>query len=193
VKIAIGIPSTDMVHADFAMSLALVVSNARECKHEVALINQKTSIIEKGRYEIVEAAKALKADALFFMDSDMVFPPDILVTLLSSGKEIIGCNYTTRRPPIRVTCRDINGKFVNYGFTTVQEVGYIGTGCLLIDMKVFDKLNKPYFRVEYDKEKGFISEDYCFCEDARKNGFKIHCDFGLSRNIKHIGSSTYAI
>jgi len=56
----------------------------------------------------------------------------------------------------------------------------IPTGCLLINMGVFDKLSKPYFRFETDANGAIVGEDYVFCDRAREAGFRIWCDAVMS-------------
>lgn len=189
-KIAIGIPSGDMVHADFAVSLACMVSFAlSKGVQVVGIINEKASIIEKARHTIVEQAMTMGADAIFFLDTDMVFPPDTLVRLLEADKAIIGCNYSTRRQPYQMTCRNEQREYVDPLDRGVRAVGFIATGCLLINLDIFRKLGKPYFEVKWNAARGwFDGEDYVFCQKARDKGCSVFCDFDLSREIQHIGT-----
>ena len=193
-KVALGIPSGDMVHADFANSLATLTAfcaGTQMC--DIAIINQKSSIVEKGRHYIIKKAMEKKADKILFLDSDMIFPRETLLRLLHHKKNIVGCNYPTRRMPIQPTCRD-KGSNTLCGSKGLKEVGFIATGCLLIDMKVFKKIGEPYFVVEWDrKRKAHIGEDYQFCDRVRHNGFKIFCDFDLSNRIFHIGTHLFNI
>ena len=196
-KVIVGIPSTDMVHADFAVSLSMITMyTVSACPdiHLLGTINEKTSIIEKGRSRIAEVALASPADKLLFLDSDMVVPYTIIRRLVDADKDIIGCNYVTHRPPIKGTCRGLDGEFVDPTKTGVQEVGFIGTGCLLIDLKVFRQMGKPYFNVEWDKEKEqFNGEDYVFCKRARAAGFKVFCDLDDSHKVLHLGNTSFIL
>lgn len=196
-RVAIGVPSTDMVYADFAVCLALMMHYTAVERPDiqiVGVINQKTSIIEKGRSDIVASAFELGAEALLFLDSDMMFPPQLLRELVNASQDIVGCNYTTRRRPLRITCRDEKGNPAHVAEKGLKEVGYIGTGALFIKMSVFEKIGKPYFTVKWDEEKQYyLGEDYMFCETARAAGFKVHCDFDLSKHVLHIGQVNYGI
>lgn len=194
VKVVIGVPTTGMVHADFAMSLATIVHYTAGSKDvEVAsIVNQKTSIIQKGRHDIVKEAQKLEADKLLFLDSDMVFPPNLLTGLAKHKKNIVGCNYATRVHPIKPTARFENKDFISLKPQGLIEVGYLGTGSLMVDMKVFDKIGDPYFRVEY-KDKAFHGEDYNFCKDAREAGFKVFCDTNLSKEVRHLGQQEFMV
>lgn len=191
-NLIIGVPSQDIVHADFAMSLAMIVHytiSKRPDLNIVAIINEKGSTVQKQRHRIIEQALKLKVDKILFLDSDMVFPPDVIRTLVNWGEDIIGCNYTTRRRPIKPICRKEDKVFHDYKRRGKDEVGYLGTGCLLISTKVFKKIGKPYFDMLYDFEiNDWHGEDYSFCKRAREAGYRVYCDNDLSREIGHIGS-----
>lgn len=192
-KLAIGIPSGDMVHTDFAMSLtSMIAFTLMNCKdlEIVGVINEKTSLVHKSRNSIVRQAEALGANKLLFLDSDMAFPIDLIKELLYSGEKIIGCDYMRRRPPYHSLAKDKDGKPFPIDMQGVREAKEIGTGCLLIDMSVFAKLSKPYFDTEYDPASDdFISEDYKFCAKARLAGYQIWCDLDLSNIIGHCGQT----
>lgn len=188
-KLVIGVPSGDMVHADFAMSLAILIANS---KHDIMIANVKTALIQRSRHDIVKQALELGADKLLFLDSDMIFPADVIDRLVKSKKTIIGCNASTRTAPFKSLCKDKNGDLIDIASDKVEEVGYIGTGCLLIDMKVFYKIGEPYFNVIWGKDS-FLSEDYNFSVVARELGFKIFCDSKMSKEIKHIGVARYSL
>ncbi len=53
------------------------------------------------------------------------------------------------------------------------ECDGVGGGCLLIHKRVFDAIEKPYFKCNPNT---FIGEDFYFCRKAREAGFKIYLD-----------------
>lgn len=188
-KIALGIPSMDMCHTDFAMSLAMLVSNS---SHELGIINEKTSVIQKGRHTIVERALELGADKILFLDTDMVFPRDTIDRLIARDKLIVGCNASTRTAPFKSTAKDLDGKYVDIKSDMITKVGYLGTGCLLVDMEVFKKIGKPYFDIKWN-DVDFLNEDYNFCVRAREEGYDIWCDTKMSKEIVHLGQARYTL
>jgi hypothetical protein len=58
------------------------------------------------------------------------------------------------------------------------EVDATGTGCLLFDMDVFLKTDKPWFAFSVHDNKP-VGEDIYFCSKARENGVKIHIDTSI--------------
>lgn len=186
--VAIGIPSGDMVHADFAMRLATLCLNpgARTC-----IINAKSSLVALGRNQCVEAAKLAGATHLLFLDSDMLFPIDTMTRLLRHNKDIVGAAYSQRVAPFHPLGVTQEGEHMHVT-SGLRRMKIIPTGCLLINLKIFDKLAKPWFNTRVEGEK-ILGEDYYFCEQAHKAGFEIWCDGDLSREVGHIGQKIYQL
>lgn len=157
------------------------------------LVNSKCSLVEVGRNNIVAAAQQIEATHLLFLDSDMMIPPQTLERLMSHGKAIVGATYTKRRGPFDLTHRELDGGPGQLTGAALREVSRIATGCLLIDMKVFEKLTKPYFPVMWSPEGECISEDNVFCDRAREQGFSVWLDMDLSREVQHLGQYSYRL
>lgn len=82
--------------------------------------------------------QALKSDCthLWFVEDDMVLPPDTLIKMLQKDKAVITVNYpTTKKADAAV-------------LTIKGRVIYGGTGCTLVAREVFDELKEPYFRTD---------------------------------------------
>ena len=197
-KLAIGIPSGDQCFMDFTISLSQMLMYTLENRgmikglsRDIAIINAKSSIVHKGRSEIIEGCVRNGIDKVLMVDTDMTFPPSTAIDLLKRNKKIVAANVCSRRPPMIPNTRDINRKIIDFRKVHgVKEVGYVGTGLIMIDVDVFVKLGKPYFNIEWDeKNQRFDGEDYNFCEKAREKDYKIYCDFDLSEHVGHIGTT----
>jgi cellulose synthase/poly-beta-1,6-N-acetylglucosamine synthase-like glycosyltransferase len=190
-KVAICFPSADMVHADFALSLAGLCNAAAPI--ETPVVNNKSSIVAIARNNGVQRAQELGADFVLFLDSDMVFPRTTLHRLLLSGKDIVGATYPKRVPPYAMLGAAAHMP-PRYEAPGLVEMRHMPTGCLLIGMKVFEALSRPYFRFGFDELTGAIAgEDYVFCDRAREAGFSVWCDAHLSQEIGHIGQQVFRI
>jgi glycosyltransferase involved in cell wall biosynthesis len=185
-RVAIVVPSGDMVHADFAMAYAQLCMASAGLP--LQLITVKSSIVAQARNNGVELARNFGANFIFFLDSDMLFPPTALFRLLLHRKDIVGATYTKRVAPFEI----LGAKLAEQPAVLsgdLLEMQRIPTGCLLISMAVFDKLSKPYFQFGTDADGAIVGEDYVFCDRAREAGFRIWCDAVLSREIGHIGQN----
>lgn len=184
--VAIAIPSGDMVHADFAMRLATMCLNPGA---RAFVVNAKTSLVMVGRNQCVEAARLAKATHLLFLDSDITFPSDTLSRLLAHHKDIVGGLYVQRAPPhlpLGITFEGTH-EVITSGFRRMKQMP---TGCLLLNLGIFDKLPKPWFNTKEVGEK-IMGEDYYFCERVLEAGYEIWCDGNLSREIAHIGQKAF--
>lgn len=196
-KVAVCVPSADLIHARCWLSLLSLSAPAIE----LGFLNWRSCYVTEARNALVGMAKEWGADWLLFLDSDMTFPPDTLFRLLAWNKDIVGGTYVKRVPPHEIICAaDIvdpeTAKTVGNGLI---EMKAMPTGCLLIRMSVFEKFKRPYFRMSYVDESPEnpdgkeIGEDINFCREARLKGFRIWCDVGLSRDLGHLGVQEFKI
>ncbi|CAB5083047.1 Anp1 [Burkholderia cenocepacia] len=195
-RVGVCIPSGDMVHADFAMSLAALAFTTR---HPIALLNAKGSLVVTNRNTLVDQAAQLDCEWLLFLDSDLVFPRDTVARLIAHDKDIVGATYCKRVPPYEVLGRTLTGERLEAAFGLVEVAG-LPTGCLLVRRAVFDALRRPYFRTpahedgDVDGMPAHIEgEDYYFCRVAREAGFSVWLDVDLTMQLGHIGQQIFAI
>lgn len=188
-RVAISFPSSDMVHADFALALAGLCNSTQPI--ETSLVNNKSSIVAMARNNGVKCAQDMHADFILFLDSDMTFPRSTLHRLLAHRKDIVGATYTKRVSPFTLLGAVYDRE------QAVDECGLIRmrhmpTGCLLIRMTVFEKLSSPHFRFLTNEATGEIhGEDYVFCDRAHDAGFEVWCDAALSLELGHIGQRIF--
>ncbi|MCK5604902.1 hypothetical protein KAR91_23630 [Candidatus Pacearchaeota archaeon] len=185
--VALCCPSGEMMYAHTSFDMSDMIAYTTNKGIKVATINRQQCYLGPSRNELVEEAKKVKADYLFFEDSDMRAPKDTIIRLMSHRKEIVGCNYRRRRPPYApIISKDVNGKRLDYKKGGVVNIGKIPTGMLLIDMKVFDKIPQPYFVTLHSHGgNSFLGEDLFFCQEVKKEGIRVYCDLDLSEEIGH--------
>lgn len=194
IRVALTYCSGDMVHADFANVLVMLAIYTRQHGVLANIVNPKCANIDVGRSNGVEVAYHMKADYLFFVDSDMMVPPETICRLLEHRKPVIGASYCQRRLPFRMTHSELDGTLGTFdnADTGLREVARLPTGCMLIDMKVFETFEKPYFRMEYPGDGRSISEDNYFCDRVREKGHTIWLDCDLTKEVRHIGTYPYS-
>lgn len=155
-------------------------------------------VIHESRNLLVEKALELDATHILFIDDDMIFPPEALIKLLENDVDIV-CGLAFRKvapydPVIFNLYENIDGTIDIFALEKIKEglveIDAIGSAFVLIKRRVFEKMEKPWYRWGdtsfgiYTKSGG-LGEDISFSLHAKRQGFKVHCDTDLI--ITHIG------
>ncbi|MDA9302749.1 hypothetical protein N9578_01520 [bacterium] len=195
-KVAICIPVRDSVTAAFSFSLAMLMKKCGDSGLKTTLHMVMGSEIASQRQQLAQQALETDCSHILWLDSDMTFPASILDNLLSSKKDIIACNYSTRVKPYRpvafTSTVDMDERLEEKN--GIHPVVAVGFGCMLIKRSVFENMDLPYFSVEWNKDyTSLTGEDLYFCNKARSSGFKIYIDCDMSNKISHIGSTAFTL
>ena len=195
INLSVCVPARDTVNTGFAYDLARMSARWYANAPEGSAFNLhflQGTLIADQRCKLVEMALRANADWLLFLDSDMRFPIDLVDRLMSHDKDIVACNYATRRLPVKtVAFKDWAAleHVYSLGKTGLEQVAAVGMGAMLIRADVFKKLGYPWFQIHYlPSAKMWAGEDMFFCELARKAGFDIWIDHDTSQWIGHTGS-----
>ena len=152
----------------------------------------KGPYFESARDRIVASRNILRKKVLeenydFFLslEQDVIQPADIIENLLQHKKEVISAVYFMPHINGLIPMLGIRGKekysYLQFDMVDksneLMQVDYAGMGVILISKKVLEKIN---FRT--DEKPGF--DDWFFCKDVEKEGFKIFAD--LSIKCKHL-------
>ncbi|HEY1249180.1 MAG TPA: hypothetical protein VGE97_09345 [Nitrososphaera sp.] len=123
------------------------------------------------RNRIVEQFMATDCQTLIMVDDDIVPPPHLLETLPNYIPEyaIVAIPHPMPHPInseqlILTAYKDGKPCDLTEG---INEVDTVATGCCAIGREVFDTLR---FRMQ---DTGSMSDDFLFCEDLRKAGYKV--------------------
>lgn len=133
--------------------------------------------------------RQMEGDWVCFIDSDQEFSPDTLLRLLAWKRPIVGALIAGRHSPFPI-CAFLGMQSLPYETLLAEglvEVDAVGTGFMLIDRAVFNRLKDPWFEVgQVNSERA--GEDTYFCQKARAAGFSIAVDCGAV-----VGHSTGAV
>jgi glycosyltransferase involved in cell wall biosynthesis len=143
------------------------------------------------RNECIRRCRGNNFEWAFFIDDDVFIPENALDLMLRANKDIVsGIYWTKTENPAPVIFKEM-GKGPMYEFEPDQviPIGGSGAGCLLINMRFFDKFDEaglPYF-VEnwvYTDPQGMkmkcpIGEDHYFFLKAKELGFQAYAHTGI--------------
>lgn len=218
VKMYLGIPSTGS-RAD--LQTYFLRDAEKKYGDRIEFIYPKQCIHRSfhdfARNSIVEEFKESGADVLWFIDSDVV-PPDNVLDLITEHLDkwmVSGACYPIWMVPPGgdETCVlftayngivEKDGKVTGIGMTEVPQKGLafvdgLATGCLLIKKEVFELLKKPYFEFKYDPETRQFKEgeDLGFAIKLNKLGIQFFTDYSMVckhyKNVCLLDINNYAV
>lgn len=187
-RILIAVPCMDSVPSQFAQSLA-TLNKVEDC----IVAFQMGSLIYNSRNYLASMAVKLECDYVLWLDSDMVFSPDVLEKLFEDrekGDIITGLYYRRVEPykPVLFSKLDIKDDGCDWeGYDDYPdelfEIEGCGFGCVLTPTNVFiDVMNK--FGNMFAPIGG-VGEDLSFCWRAKQCGYSIMADPRVQ--LGHVG------
>ena len=193
-KIFIAVPSLDTVPALFCQSLALL-----QRAGDTMIGFEVGSLVYNARNNLARQAIKAEADYVLWLDSDMVFSPDLLQRMMKVSKEndidfLTGLCF--RRKPPYTPClfdkleRLENGAGASYtALMSVPDgrfkVGGCGFAGVLMTTDVILSVSAKFGGRMFDPLPGF-GEDVAFCWRARQCGYDIWCDSEIE--LGHVGN-----
>lgn len=145
------------------------------------------------RNQLVDGAKQYGCTHILFLDVDHRHNPDTIPMLMSHNKPIVsGLSFMRQDPYDPCMFRGMINQYetvTEWETDELIEVDSVGGACLLVDMEVFENVEKPWFDFianPDEKVKFGIGEDVYFCNKAKQAGYKIYVDTRCTN--KHIGA-----
>jgi len=132
-KVGVILPSRGLI---FSQTAEEIVTNVQGVRHKFFFAH-KLPIPECFETPTRRALQDKTITHLWFVEDDMILPPDVLKSLVDADKESIACNYPINNQGRDAMLIDAEGRVV-----------FSGTGCLLVKRAVFERMKKPYFRTD---------------------------------------------
>ena len=189
-KTLIAIPAMDTVPTQFCSALSML-NKLGDC---VVSFNVG-SLVYTSRNKLAQTAIQMDTDYIFWLDSDMVFNPDILERMMNTMQEkkldILSGLYFRRVPPYTAVLFDkleiVDGKCEFTNFDEVPQemfkAGGVGFGCVLMKTDVAFDVYSEY--LDMFSPIASVGEDLSFCWRARQCGYDIWVD--PSVKLGHVG------
>ena len=172
----------------------------------VATARELTALdLSNHNYDSNQVASGIEYKKIFWIDSDIEWKPEDFLKLYESELEIVSGLYQLDWAGT-VAVNYPNGRGVPTRVNKVEfllhdapvEVGGVGFGFLAVKQGVFEKMARPWFlinRVQWSESnpelKVNVGEDYSWCANASRAGFKIWVD--PSVKVKHHKETVYEI
>lgn len=134
-----------------------------------------------------------QAEAVLFVDQDMILPLDIIPHLMSVGEEIVGAVYFYKEEPhdpMAFTSWEPLTKMKEFDGTRVQQVASIGMGATLIKTGLLRRMRDTFGDEEWFKSER-SGEDQHFCYRCHQMGVPVWLDGRIIAD--HVGDKVYCI
>ena len=202
-----------LLHAEYVESLVNTIRWMETKGLSYKFLNKQSSFIPSGRelvatdsYDFNWDSKEVGSGAytygkIFWIDSDIEWSVEDFARILASPFDVLGGMYATapdgtvavarfdeKRRPKKTNEVDF---FMNEEMTEVFGLGF---GFIAMKSGVFESMDRPWFKIEQMQwdELTFtvnVGEDYSWCMNARRNGYKIWVDPGVK--VKHHKETIY--
>lgn len=142
------------------------------------------SSIPLARNTLVRRALERQSDALFWFDSDMIFPWESIQRLHGHDVPIVGATYRRRLPPYAPL-----GKLLEPIDKTkiLHPAEYLPGGMMYVRREVYEAIPYPWYDEAGGLDEDYVTDDTFFCRRATAAGFPILCDTLLTQHVSHIG------
>lgn len=181
-KTMVAVPCMDQVQTEFCSSLVNM-----KAVGEVQFAFMTCSLVYKSRTDLAELAVKQGCDYVLWLDSDILFPPSLMVDLWDDmkGRDIVTGVYHMRRPPFKPviwkTLRQGLTKeenefeeYTDYPTDDLFQVEGCGFGVIMMRTEVLKSVIDRYGDT-FAPLPGY-GEDLSFCIRARGCGYDIWCD-----------------
>jgi len=208
-SIAVAMPVRRSVHPATMVDVLRVIQTIDDMGWPVTFFNVTGTHVHKARNMIVNhllhPLHRQRHTHVLMIDADMAVRPDIALRLAAAEMPIVGATAVRGQAP-RNPCAWIYGRtphgvidpndykfketwdaiddarFNRYPATL--EVDAIGTGVVLIDLRVFHRIPEPWFF--YDENNDAMTSDVYFCLKAKRAGIPVVLDAGCEVGHLHL-------
>lgn len=191
-KLLIAIPTMDTVPVEFLRSMIALVEDLdlEGVDYEVAF--ESGTLVYMARDRLTDVAINGDYTHILWLDSDMVFEPNLLEELQFSGKSFVTAIAHTRRPPYN-SClfKDIRletlerWKAKDYPGDTFEVAG-CGFACVLMETGILKEVKEIYGTCFTPIPR--YGEDISFCKRAGALGYRIWAEPNI--RLGHVGKYT---
>ena len=200
-SILICVPTMSTVPVEFLSSF----TGLRRVGESHVLMTRDT-LVYSARNSLALTAVQREYDWLLWLDSDMVFEPDLLERLLAEAEEknldvLSGLYFKRTSPTEPVILKKLDWRvnaegavereaeaYLDYPRDALFEVEGAGTGCLLTRVGIYRKVMERFGITPFQPLPN-LGEDYSFCWRLKQLGIKMHCDSRIK--LGHAGTWIY--
>jgi hypothetical protein len=196
-RVAVCLPARDQMHTATSFCLYNLAQDLTHNRIEHTLFVSPGTLIANQRHELVKSSIEWGATHVLFIDSDITFQPEHVLSLIEHKLPIVGAAYSKRVEPIIPTAwyniDDWDSWIkVEEHSEDLIEVAAMGLGFCLIETSVFEKLSLPWFQLGF-KQGQYTGEDIEFFRKVSENDIPIYLDINVTKELGHLGTFEFKV
>lgn len=190
-KLLIAIPAMDFICTEFVKSLLRLTDKLKDDGVDFETRIEAGTLVYFARDKLARYAMNNGFTHVLWLDSDMVFEPEILEDLQFSGKSFVsGIAHGRRKPYMSCLFKSYSPEVIRWEYKDYPhntfEVAACGMAVTLVETKILSdvimKYNTAFTPTEY------FGEDVAFCDRARSFGYKVYAEPAV--RVGHVGHIT---
>ena len=180
--IVVAVPfAREFIYCPFFLTWSAMLMYSKD-KYDLSLVTTHGPYIDSNRDELILQAYLMEPDYILFLDDDQTYPSNTPEILMAHDKMVVG-GVTPRKEsgtPMLWDYKD-TVKFWSSldGKTGLAKVTGMGMAGVLINAKVFYKLEYPYFKMHSKPTYQEMGEDITFYLKCRDAGIDVWADLDL--------------
>jgi len=131
IKVGVVLPSRGLM---FSRTAEEILANLKNVSHKIYFAH-KLSIPDCFNVPTLQALEDETITHIWYIEDDMALPSNTLLNMIYAHAPVVTCDYPVTKEGKGAVFRDKN-----------KDIIFTGTGCLLVEREVFEKLPPPYFR-----------------------------------------------
>lgn len=197
-NVLIATPTMGSVRSEYLESLLRLDKSA----HNVQFSSIGNTMVYEARNQLVLHALEKKSDYILFIDSDMVFEPDMLNKLVSDAEYkgaslVTGITFTRSFPVQPTFLKSLYWKsstkhhvavYHDYPKDDLFKIGGCGMAACLVCVDMIAETAEVFDESPFTPLPG-LSEDYSFCWRLGEMGGQMYCDSSVK--VGHVGTMIY--
>lgn len=189
-KLLVAVPTMDTVPVEFLVSLANLMGKLKADGMDCELRIENGTLVYYAREALARYAILKHFTHVLWLDSDMVFQPEIVEDLSFSGHEFVTGIAHSRRPPYSScifteifpgVAKWQSNEYPNNTF----QIAACGMACVLMSVEILKDVSDKFGLMYMPTDT--YGEDVAFCWRATQCGYKLYAE--PSVRVGHVGKT----
>jgi hypothetical protein len=196
-RVLVAVHAGDTMPSTAAWSLASLLGATAATRRDIELnlFIDRDPIASSARQTAVVAALKAGYTHILFLSPNVVVPRDTVSRLLAHDAPVAAAAVVAAEIPSYPLAVGTTGDLVYAADDdprAAAEVDQVSLHCALVNLRVFQEIDRPWFFTGYNVKSGsYVADELYFIQKVREHGHPVLVDLSLSREVTHLGEFEY--